>query len=89
MFTFAPATPGTALTAFSTHERHFAGDRTSRRGQRHVDTDKMAIVDIDVVDQSELIDVRRNFRVINSLQSGDDGLRSTCSALQATSARAP
>ena len=75
MFTFAPATPGTALTAFSTHVGHFASDRTSRRRQCHVDADKTAVVYINVVNQPQFVNVRRNFRIIDGFQRSDDGIR--------------
>ena len=75
MFTFAPATPGTAPTGVLHPHRHFAGDRTSGRRQRHLDTDKTVVVYINIVNEPELVNIRWNFRVIDGFQRRNDGIR--------------
>src|SRR5262249_38180700 len=42
------------------------------RRQRHVDGDGAVVADVDLVDQSELVDVGRDFRVIDGLERRDD-----------------
>ena len=44
--------------------RHLAGHRAARRRQRHVDGDIAVVVDVDLVDQAQLVDVDRDFRVV-------------------------
>ena len=55
--------------------RHLAGDRATRRGQRHVDVDVAVVVDVDAVDQAELVDVGRDLGVVDGLQRRNDVLR--------------
>ena len=52
--------------------RHLAGDRAAGRRQGHVDGDVAVVVDLDPVDQAELVDVGRDFRIVDGLQRGDD-----------------
>ena len=65
---------GAGLQARDLHDRvldparHFAGHRAARRGQGHVDGHVLVVADIDLVDQAQLIDVDRDFRVIDRLQ---------------------
>ena len=54
------------------HGRQLAGRRTIRRRQRHVDVDRAIIPDVDLVDQAELVDVGRDFRIVDGLQRGHD-----------------
>src|SRR6202011_1169333 len=54
------------------HLRQFAGRRTVRRGQGHHHIDAAVVLEVDLVDQAELVDVGRNFRVEHGLQGGDD-----------------
>ena len=51
---------------------HLAGHRAAGRGQRHVDLDRAVVLDVDLVDQAELVDVGRDFRVVDRLQRRDD-----------------
>src|SRR6266567_4947450 len=54
------------------HRRQFAGGRTVRRGQRHHDVYAAVIAEVDLVDQAELVDVGRNFRIEHGLQRRHD-----------------
>src|SRR5690606_28990945 len=51
--------------------RHFTGHGTARRRQRHLDQNVAVVGHIDLVDQAQLIDVDRNFRVVHRLQRLD------------------
>ena len=51
--------------------RHLAGHGTARRRQRHLDQDIAVVGHVDLVDQAQLIDVDRDFRVIDRLQRLD------------------
>src|SRR5215217_7116911 len=44
-----------------------------RRGQGHGDHSVAVLTDVDVVDQPELVDVDRDFRVVDRLERVDDG----------------
>ena len=68
MLTVTLPTPGDEADGVLDPARHLAGDRAARRGQRHVDVDVAVVVDVDAVDQAELVDVGRNFRVVDRLQ---------------------
>src|SRR6187397_1230890 len=48
--------------------RQILRGRTIRRRQRHVDGDGAVVGDVDLVDQADLVDVGRDFRVIDRLQ---------------------
>ena len=50
--------------------RHGFGDRAVRRRQRHGDGD-MAFMNVDAVDQAQVVDIDRDFRVVNVLQRVD------------------
>src|SRR5690606_2375117 len=50
---------------------HFAGNRTAGSGQGHVDGEVAVVVEVDLVDQAQLIDIDRDFRVIDSLERTD------------------
>ena len=80
MFTLTPETPGNRADGVLHPARHLAGDRAARRGQRHVDGDLPVVVDVDLVDQAELVDVGRDFRVVDRLQRRDDVGRSAAPA---------
>src|ERR1700694_3859674 len=54
------------------HLRQFAGRRTVRRGQRHHHIDRAVVLEGDLVDQAELVDVGRNFRVEHGFQRRHD-----------------
>ena len=71
MLTLTSPTPGTLATAFSTRPAS-PRRRAVRRGQRHVDRHRAVVVDVDPVDQAELVDVGRDFRVVDGLQRRDD-----------------
>src|SRR6266849_4645762 len=64
-------TPGTVETAFSTITG-FLRRRAIGRGQRHVDFHRAVAGDVDAVNQTDLVDVGRNFRVIDGLERGHD-----------------
>ena len=72
MLTVTLCTPGTMRHGVLDPARHFAGDRAAGRGQRHVDGDVAVVVDLDPVDQAELVDVGRDFRIVDGLERGDD-----------------
>src|ERR1700742_3450601 len=54
------------------HGGELACRRAIRRRQRHHHVDAAVILEIDLVDQTEFIDVGRNFRVEHRLQRGHD-----------------
>ena len=72
MLTVTALTPGHGGDGVLDPARHLAGDRAAGRGQRHVDGDVALVVDVDPVDQAELVDVGRDFRVVDGLQRRDD-----------------
>ncbi len=72
MLTFTGPTPATLATAFSTMVGNSAAAGQFGGGQGHFHIDGAIILDVDLVDQAELIDVRRDFRVIDRLQRGHD-----------------
>ena len=53
-------------------DRHLAGHRAAGRRQRHLDGDVAVVVDVDLVDQSQLVDVGRDLGVVDGLERGDD-----------------
>src|SRR5690606_5795303 len=52
--------------------RHFAGHRTPRRGQRHVDGEVAVVIEVDLVDEAQLVDIDRYFRVVDGFQRPDE-----------------
>src|ERR1051326_6154983 len=52
--------------------RQLGRRRTVRRGQCHIDMHGAIIVDVDFVDQPELVNVGRNFRIVDRLDRGND-----------------
>src|SRR5690606_3967546 len=48
--------------------RHFARHRAGTGRQGHLDLDMAVVVDVDLVDQAQLVDVDRDFRVIDFLK---------------------
>src|SRR5882757_2818888 len=54
------------------HRRQFPRRRAVWRRQRHLDVHGAVVLDVDLVDQTKLIDVSRNFRIEHGLQRGDD-----------------
>src|SRR3954454_8625190 len=54
------------------HLRHFGRRRTVRRRQRHLDVDGAIVLDVDLVDQTEFVNVGRDFRIEHTLQRSDD-----------------
>ena len=71
-FTSASRMPGTDRTRSSTSLRQRFRDRAMRRGQGHRDDRVAVLADVDVVDQAELVDVDRDFGVVDRLQRLDD-----------------
>ena len=65
-------TPGTVETAFLHHHRQFLRRRAIGRGQRHVDFHGAVVGDVDAVNQADLVDVGRNFRVVDGLERDHD-----------------
>lgn len=55
--------------------RHLAGHGAAGGRQRHVDGDVPLIGNVHAVDQAELIDVGRDFRIIDCLERGYDVVR--------------
>src|SRR5690606_30490775 len=51
---------------------HLAGDGTAGRGQRHVDDEVAVVVEIDPVDEAQLVDIDRNFRIVDRFQRADE-----------------
>src|SRR4029077_8272496 len=54
------------------HYRQFLRRRAIGRGQRHVDLHRAIVGDVDAVNQTDLVDVGRNFRIIDGLERGHD-----------------
>src|SRR3546814_10909689 len=54
--------------------RHRFGNRAMRRCQRHGDDGMAVFGDIDAVDQPEIVDVDRDFGIVDFLQCRDHGL---------------
>ena len=52
---------------------HRLRDRAMRRRQRHRD-ERMAVVDLDIIDEAKVIDIHRDFRVVDVLERIDHGL---------------
>src|SRR5262249_17414090 len=46
--------------------------RAVRSGQGHVDRDGTVVADVDLVDQTELVDVGRDFGIVDRLECGYD-----------------
>src|SRR5215467_8918336 len=67
IFTFTSPTPGTLATAFST----MVGNSCAE-GQLGVVSVISIVIDVDLVDQAELVDVGRNFRIVHGLERSDD-----------------
>jgi hypothetical protein len=53
--------------------RHVARDRAARRGERHIDRHVTVIVNVDLVNETQLIDVDWDLGVVDRLQRGGDG----------------
>src|ERR1700680_4570122 len=69
-----PGDPGHALDLVPHLSRQRAGDRTAGGGQGHLDLHPPAGLDVEVVDQSHLVDVDRDLRVVDGLQRLDDAV---------------
>src|SRR4029450_11641008 len=54
------------------HSRQLLRRRTVGRGERHIDRDRAIIRDIDLVDETQLVDVGGNLRIVDGLERGDD-----------------
>src|ERR1700736_5395525 len=54
------------------HAGQFLRRGTIRRCQGHVDGDGAVIGNVDLVDQAQLVDIGRNFRVVDRLERGHD-----------------
>src|SRR6185437_9258362 len=61
-------TPGTVETVFSTITGSSCADGQIGRGQRHVDLHRAIVGDVNAVNQTDLVDVGRNFRIIDGLE---------------------
>src|SRR6516165_2139986 len=71
ILTLASRTPDTPTTAFLTSPGSSAAD-----GQfgvvSHVDRDHAVVVDVDLVNQTKLVEISRYFWVVDGLERGDD-----------------
>jgi hypothetical protein len=54
------------------HHRQFLRRWAIGRGQRHVDFHRAIVGDVDAVNQTDLVDVGRNFRVVDGLERDYD-----------------
>src|ERR1700726_4050225 len=69
-----PGNPGHALDPVLHLSRQSAGDWAAGGGQGHLDLHPPAGLDVEVVDQSHLVDVDRDLRVVDRLQRLDDAV---------------
>ena len=65
-------TPGTLATAFSTMVGSSPAAGQFGVVSVIIDVDAAVVLEVDLVDQAELVDVGRDFRVEHRLQRGDD-----------------
>lgn len=53
-------------------ERNLEGEREEGRSKSNLDIESEVIINIDIVDEEELVDIRRNLRIIEGIKWGDD-----------------
>src|SRR5882672_3022927 len=54
------------------HTRHTAGNRASRGRQGHLDANIAGRIDIDVIDEPKLVNIDRDFRIVDRMQGLHD-----------------
>ena len=74
--TLASRTPGTLGDRVLDLARQIRRRRAVWGRQRHFDFHRAVVVNVDVVDQSQLVDIGGNFRIVDGLQRGRRSRRS-------------
>ena len=74
ILTLTSPTPGYAGGRVFHHGRQFLRRGAIGRGERHLDRHGAIVGDVDLVDQAELVDVGRDFRIVDGLERRDDAV---------------
>jgi hypothetical protein len=68
---------------------HLTGDGAARCGQRHDDVDRVILGDVDRVDEPQVEDIHRDFRIIDRAAGLHDAVVERCSVLEGRISGAP